>query len=292
MARRKVKRRRNMLRRAHAQPLSPSAVASSPIAFALLLSFLQSGSGSDDEAIFEHRKRVRRRSFQRKANRNQPSRPRREQRRGMPDPQRRTLAVANGGAGASNGAAAADSACHRQQKWHTSLVAPQECTNDGNFPPSWEQPPMRDKYLFDTWFACCEGMFAGPVHCGHTDVCTGSKSDFAEDGGVGVSNGAAAVDPACHRQRKWHTSLTTPQQCTNDGNFPPSWEQPPMRDKYLFDTWSTCCEGMFDGTVGCGHRDTCRNDVANDGFHTSGGHEISGCKGRMWHPDNSAVLPT
>lgn len=65
-----------------------------------------------------------------------------------------------------------------------------------------------------------------------------------------------------------------------------------MRDKYLFDTWSACCEGMFDGTVGCGHSDTCRNDVANDGFHTSGGHEVSGCKGRMWHPDNSALLPT
>eukprot|EP00579_Thalassiosira_antarctica_P010117 CAMPEP_0201918322 /NCGR_PEP_ID=MMETSP0903-20130614/7517_1 /ASSEMBLY_ACC=CAM_ASM_000552 /TAXON_ID=420261 /ORGANISM="Thalassiosira antarctica, Strain CCMP982" /LENGTH=255 /DNA_ID=CAMNT_0048454617 /DNA_START=281 /DNA_END=1044 /DNA_ORIENTATION=+ len=171
------------------------------------------------------------------------------------------------------------------------MTIAQLCTNDNDIPPSWEQPPMRDNFLFDSWFTCCEVMFMGSQEshdCGMEDVCGGDEEETVDEDGC--------------EGRLWHPDNTASlPTCTNtlDG-YPSYWENPEMKGLFMFDKPDECCD-MLKGQGGGAVDNDCSIKEANDcvdggnpnGQDSSSGadHHVGGidmsCDNRKWHVSKS-----
>lgn len=69
-----------------------------------------------------------------------------------------------------------------------------------------------------------------------------------DDGGGSVtddSNPTTLEETTCNN--KWHisTDINSPYTCTNNNDFPPSWEETDKREHFLFDTAQSCCDTNF-----------------------------------------------
>lgn len=155
-----------------------------------------------------------------------------------------------------------DPECY-ENPWHLSRAPrtkDQYCTNDRNHPEAWYHPAMRPHFLFDAPDECCRTNF-GVADCDVWDVCvegtpapaTGAPTalptfepwpTFAPSE---VSADLSRTSEATCRN-KWHVSVDPADAgntCTNDGDYPGSWNRPSKSQYFLFDTAAGCCEGVF-----------------------------------------------
>lgn len=113
---------------------------------------------------------------------------------------------------------------HPSPNWET-------CTNDINYPSTWDSEPLMSTFLFDSSQGCCEAFSSGP-DCVIEDVC---------DGAVQVPSNAPTGLEDC-LQRKWYPKGTLSNECTNDGKYPPAWDEPHLSTILLHDTAEQCCD--------------------------------------------------
>mmetsp|Transcript_2089 Transcript_2089/g.4532 ORF Transcript_2089/g.4532 Transcript_2089/m.4532 type:complete len:1100 (+) Transcript_2089:144-3443(+) len=132
-------------------------------------------------------------------------------------------------------------------KWHPNK-GKTICTNDMNYPPFWEFPDNVDKYFYDSVEECCQGVFGTP-NCPSKDDCAPTASPTEEPSAEPTQ---APTD--CYG-RKFHPNRGF-SICSNGMDYPSSWDNPELKDKYFYETLEDCCEGLF-GTPTCSHEDIC-----------------------------------
>ncbi|KAL3788290.1 hypothetical protein HJC23_002864 [Cyclotella cryptica] len=130
-------------------------------------------------------------------------------------------------------------------KWHISTLAggKNTCTNDKVFPSAWN---TIQGYLFGSAKECCDRFF--PENCIVKDHCE------------------------CHQN--WHMS-TVPgevQTCTNDIDYPSSWNSEP--EIFVFSSAQDCCTTLFKD-ADCFKRDACKACI--DTWHVNPDSPASSC---------------
>ncbi|KAL7469817.1 hypothetical protein ACHAXS_010066 [Conticribra weissflogii] len=151
--------------------------------------------------------------------------------------------------------------CHHSSLYHTSMTDFVTCTNDDEYPPSWDAPPMRDTFFFASAEECCSSMFPGKgSSCGKVDVCGGENGEGDDDGAHEI----------------WHPTENF-DKCTNDPEYPAEWND--MEAKPFFDSLDACCSLFFPTSAECPFEDV---NVVSDTAATTTTSTIATLQ--LWHP--------
>ena len=194
-----------------------------------------------------------------------------------------------------------EAGCHHSAKYHSHMTRKSTCTNDDVYPAPWDQPPMSERFFFDTAEACCEFYFQGFDNCDVINACGDTFSSEAES--TSVSNSAAEAtlgpytypeDSACHG-RKWHPDTTSLiSTCTNNPHYPASWDNGMMDGITMFTNPNDCCEMLKstseDGQCVIDEDPVCRMEAASPTSRpttVSPTKDLSNgdCTTDKWHPD-------
>lgn len=158
-----------------------------------------------------------------------------------------------------------DPSCY-DKDWHVSRVPGVEntCTNDLRYPPAWMHPAMKEYFLFGDARECCETNFGTPT-CTVHDVCVTGTDPPTEmpttpfptmepwpTYSPTVKPLYATAETTCN----WRWHATTHSQhaentCTNDREYPNSWNDPSRRKFFLFENAAGCCEALFSNYEDC-----------------------------------------
>jgi len=173
----------------------------------------------------------------------------------------------------------------RGNKYHPTSVLIRKCSNNEMFPALWNQPSMRETYLFTTADECC-AAFYNDGSCEVDNICSSSTTTTSDNNNEPVVNticsdksrkeciqenqcgwdrlskscmGKSGRDtaqgeaptvptnsPTTHCN-VWHESRESLFTCTNDGNYPELWNDPSKQKLYLFPSSSECCRTRFNG---------------------------------------------
>ena len=158
--------------------------------------------------------------------------------------------------------------CYYDKEWHVSRVPgdTNKCTNDKRYPDAWLHPALKEFFLFATIAECCEANFddGSTTSCEVHDVCiegttpptawpTTSIPTYEPTTAlptVGPTPVNMYETPETTCTARWHISNTNnsndnKSSCTNDSNYPKSWNNPSKRDYFLFPTAQDCCKALF-----------------------------------------------
>jgi hypothetical protein len=177
--------------------------------------------------------------------------------------------------------------------WHPNQTF-DKCSNSDDVPSSWIGDEM---FMHATLEDCCLASF-GDVRCPREDVCpnglkTGSPTPapYARESrtprptrhvterptGPVPTQSPTLCDPVDSADNKWHTKGSNSGICSNDLEYPFSWDDPAITNNFLFDTPEECCSKFF-GSVACNVVYEC--PLSNAGPSAT---DSDSCGGD-WHP--------
>jgi hypothetical protein len=145
--------------------------------------------------------------------------------------------------------------------WHVSIETGEKgtCTNSLNYPKAWElNDLLKAKMLLATSDQCCNGNFPGQK-CNVVNVC-GDGTPVDAPPANGSSGGCT---------NPWHISTSgASNTCTNDDDYPASWNMEKIRVNQLHDTAEICCKKFFADEV-CHQINVCGDTVTttSSGFY-------------------------
>jgi len=122
------------------------------------------------------------------------------------------------------------------RRYHPRTVTERTCSNDDNYPGTWNQPSMSPTFLFASSDECCAAFYSDGT-CAVDNVCP-----------TGIEPLVAAVAPApeCDK-KKWHPLTVADRICTNEENYPPLWDTSAYSAHYLLSSAEECCQEFYGG---------------------------------------------
>eukprot|EP00804_Cyclotella_cryptica_P016857 CCRYP_001834-RB/>CCRYP_001834-RB protein AED:0.06 eAED:0.06 QI:339/1/1/1/1/1/5/159/885 len=163
--------------------------------------------------------------------------------------------------------------------WHMSTTKLFTCTNDNLYPKEWMLES--DIYLFPSADECCLGRFPG-LACNIVDLCvpTPSPTKMPTNRPTKLPTQAPTHAPTATmsptespvyytsgecNDNKWHMSRrsTEANTCTNDKDYPDTWNHETLSMYFLMASPEECCEKNYFGRPGkeCIIYDVCYEDT-------------------------------
>ena len=164
------------------------------------------------------------------------------------------------------------------KSWHIATTGAKDtCTNDMEYPASWNMPQLAKSQLFETADACCQKYFASKPVCNKIDTCPPDDSSSSSNESPEEDSSSSNIDvvlPPGDCDKSWHIATTgATDTCTNDKEYPSSWNMPQLAKTNLFETADACCQKYFANKPVCNKINTCPPDdgssSSNEETHTS-----------------------
>jgi hypothetical protein len=114
---------------------------------------------------------------------------------------------------------------------------------------------------YTNWAECCKAgwvfdkcMSENPLPAGEETVVE-DEEESTTTTTSSTSSSTTTSDDAC-KLRAWHPITIETQICTNSESYPQAWNDPALKEKYLFATAKECCKKLYKNSS-CEVVDTC-----------------------------------